>query len=106
MVSGPHRGSTNCTLRNTLLGELGELSEHVEAISSSLVMSHGIYILAGEIDNAQNELGIISAMEKHKIGKGNGVWKSFDILNGVILEAYLRSHFGLNHLERPISFPF
>lgn len=57
VVSGPPRGATDCTLRTTLLEELGELSEHVEAISSSSVLSHGIYILAGEIDNEPNELG-------------------------------------------------
>lgn len=54
MVSGPSRVPTDCTLRTTFLEEL---DERVEAMFSSLVLSRGIYILAGETGHAQNELG-------------------------------------------------
>lgn len=48
----------------------------------------------------------MSAVEKNTKRKEGGVGKSFDILNGVILEDELKSQSRLNHLMRQILFPF
>lgn len=92
--------------RNTVLGGLGP---DVFPLLKWYPFLSSWNLQWGKTGNEQNELSkLYSVSEGGKSNKTKGaeVGNSFDILNGVITEAYLRPWFSLNHLMRQILFPF